>query len=178
MRIFIAAKLPDETIEHIEDYIDSISNRVSGVKWEKPEKLHITLKFLGNIDDNQLSAVNDVISESVSNICRINMTVSHFGAFPGLSRLKILYVGFDKSQQITDLQSSIDKGLATIGFEREAREFIPHVTIARVKSRCKINPPLPIIEQKASEIERIAVVKSSLTSSGSEYQNLFVYELS
>ncbi len=183
LRIFIAAKLPDETIEHIADYIDSISKRISGVKWEKPEKLHITLKFLGNIDDNKLSSVNNIITESVSNICRINMKVSHFGAFPDLSRPKILYVGFDKSHQLNDLQSSIDMGLSTIGFEEEARKFIPHVTIARVKSArvksmCKINPPLPIIEQKASEIEKIAVVKSSLTSAGLEYQNLFVYELS
>ncbi|NIP39441.1 MAG: RNA 2',3'-cyclic phosphodiesterase [Candidatus Dadabacteria bacterium] len=177
MRVFIAALLPDEIKDHIESYVHSIRSNIMRVKWEKPEKLHITLKFLGDIDDKQLNEVNDIVFAAVADISKINLSLTNFGAFPSLSRPRVLYVGFSASEAISDLQGIIDAGLLEAGFDKEQRKFIPHVTIGRVKSGFKLAAPLPIIEEKKLVIDKIAVVRSFINTKGSEYKNLSVYEL-
>jgi 2'-5' RNA ligase len=177
LRIFIAALLPEEIKNHIACYLDSIKDRAGGVKWESSQKLHITLKFLGDIDEEKLSEVKDIVSSSILGRSKIKLTLSNFGGFPSLSRPRILHVGFGESRAIIDLQSNIDSQLSEVGFEKDEREFIPHVTIGRVKSKFKINPPLPMIEEKTFSIENIAVVQSFINNKGSEYKNLNVYKL-
>jgi len=177
LRIFIAALLPQEIKNHIALYLDSIKDRVSGVKWESSEKLHITLKFLGDIKDSKLSKIDDKLTSSTLGKSKIKLRLSNFGGFPSLYRPKILYVGFSESPAIVDLQHTIDSELQEIGFERDKRKFIPHVTIGRVKSKFKITAPLPIIEEKIFSIEIIAVVRSFMDNRGSEYENLSVYQL-
>lgn len=177
MRIFIAALLDDDTRRHISDYISSIKGRISGVKWERQEKLHITLKFLGEIEQSKLPDICNVVDFACGNMAKIEMAVSHFGAFPNLSRPRVLYTGFDDSEQINGLQQSIDSRLTDYGFAPESRKFIPHVTIGRVNSRYRLQPPVPLVRRKECRIDSIAVVQSVLDSHGSRYKNLEVYKL-
>lgn len=177
MRIFIAALLDDDTRRHISDYITSMEGRISGVKWERQEKLHITLKFLGEIEQSKLPGIYNVVDSACADMAKIDMAVSHFGAFPNLSRPRVLYTGFDESEQINKLQQSIDSGLTDCGFAPESRKFIPHVTIGRVNSIYRLQPPVPLVRRKECRIDSIAVVQSLPDNRGSRYKNLEVYKL-
>lgn len=177
MRIFIAALLPEEIKTHIADYLDSIKNRIDGVKWESYEKFHITLKFLGEVKDEKQIEINDKLVELTLDKSKIRLGLTNFGGFPNLSRPRILHVGFNESKIITDMQQSIDYELSSIGFDKDRRGFTPHITIGRVKSKFNISPHLPMIEEKKFFIEDIAVVQSFIGNKGSIYKNLNVYKL-
>jgi 2'-5' RNA ligase len=177
LRIFIAALLPEEILSHINSYQISLRDRIQGVKWESSNKLHITLKFLGDIEEMKLSELKNIVSSSTLGRPKMTLRLSRFGGFPNLSRPRILYVGFSESDQIADLHSSIDFGLSEVGIEKDNRKFIPHVTIARVKSKFKIDAPLPLVEEKIFFIQNIAIVRSFIDNKGSKYKNLEVYKL-
>jgi len=177
LRIFIAALLDDDTRRHISDYMTSIKDRISGVKWERQEKLHITLKFLGEIEQSKLPDICNVVDSACADMAKIGIAVSHFEAFPNLSRPRVLYTRFDESEHINKLQQSIDSGLTDYGFPAEIRKFIPHVTIGRVNSIYRLQPPVPLVQRKECCIDSIAVVQSVLDNRGSRYKNLEVYKL-
>ncbi len=177
MRLFIAALLPEEVKAVIGAYIRVLKLRCEGVKWENDDKLHVTLKFLGSVDDARARQVSLLIGALVRNYSPFEMSVSNFGGFPDLGNARILYTGLSENPELSSLQSSMDEGLGALGFPRETRKFIPHVTIGRIKSRLEIKETLPIHEKCKFTIEEIAVVKSETRRDGSVYTPLHIFRL-
>jgi len=177
LRLFIAALLPEEVKAALGGYIASLRKVTEGVKWEKEEKLHVTLKFLGETDDAIAEAAAFITGSLARNYAPFEMSTGNLGGFPSLQRPRILYAGLSENPALSALQSEIDEGLEPHGFERETRRFIPHVTIGRVNGRMKTTGPLPIPEKVRFTISEISLVRSVLGKSGSTYSPLRTFTL-
>ena len=177
MRLFIAALLPDEVKAALGGYIASLWKVTEGVRWEKEEKLHVTLKFLGETDEATAEAVSFLTGAAAGNYAPFEMSTGNLGGFPNLQRPRILYAGLSENPGLSAFQNEIDEGLEPHGFERETRSFIPHVTIGRVNGRMRTTGPLPIPEKIQFTISEISVVRSVLGRAGSTYSLLHTFTL-
>lgn len=178
MRLFIAALLPDDVKAALGVYIASLRKVTEGVKWEREEKLHVTLKFLGETDEAVTEAVSFVAGAAAGNYAPFEMSTGNLGGFPSLERPRILYAGLSGNDDgLSALQNDIDEGLEPHGFEREKRRFVPHVTIGRVNGRMRTTGPLPVPEKVRFTISEISVVRSVPGRAGSTYTPLDTFTL-
>jgi len=177
LRLFIAALLPEEVKAALGGYIASLRKVAEGVKWEKEEKLHVTLKFLGEVDEATAEAAAFVTGSRARNYAPFEMSTGNLGGFPNLQTPRILYAGLSENPGLSALQNEIDEALEPHGFERETRRFIQHVTIGRVNGRMRTTGPLPIPEKIQFTISEISIVRSVLGKSGSTYSPLHTFTL-
>jgi 2'-5' RNA ligase len=105
------------------------------------------------------------------------MTTANLGGFPNLQNPRVLFVGLSENIGLSGLQREIEEGLDPLGFEKEKRKFVSHVTIGRVSGRMRMKSPLPIPEKIRFTIDEISVVKSVLGKGGSVYTPLHVFTL-
>ncbi|MFI5323600.1 MAG: RNA 2',3'-cyclic phosphodiesterase, partial [Thermodesulfobacteriota bacterium] len=147
MRLFLAALLPEEVKARIDCYIRLVRPRCEGVKWENYDKLHVTLKFLGNVDDSMAARVSSAIGSVVHDYSPFETGVANLGGFPSLDNPRILIIALSENPGLSSLQDRVEGVLEPLGFLREKRKFFPHVTIGRIKSRIKIKEPLPMLER-------------------------------
>lgn len=177
MRIFIAALLPPEVSTHIAEYIDSLRAHTNGVRWEKPEKLHITLKFLGNVRGNSISDLIYLLRDVAHNYAPFEMATTVIGGFPNLGKPRVLYLGLSGNDSLSRLCADLENGLEKLGFDKEMRRFIPHVTLGRVKKRFEVDGALPVPDKLSFKIDEIGVIESILNPKGSVYEPVFVHKL-
>ena len=185
VRVFIALDIPlkaknvlAETISHLKLEIPS------GVRWVDPGGVHLTLKFLGNIDstvvDDVLSAMKQASQEFNSQKFRLKL--SGLGLFPNDKRPRVLWAGTDGDlEALETLQGHVDGAVSTLGFSREKQPFRPHLTIGRVRD--SVPPPgrrrigatiaatlLPAID--AWEVDAMHLIRSTLTPNGAIYTSI------
>jgi len=181
MRTFIAVDLPAEVKARISDLVHRLKFAApGGIGWAKVSDIHVTLKFLGEIEEAALASVERVVGEAASETPVFPLSVFGTGTFPPCSsRPRVLWIGLKESQALLDLQSRIEKRLETHGHPREDRPFRPHLTIGRVKS-----PAVPkILLDRLAEYEEVsfgdltvlevAVYRSVLRPQGPEHSVLF-----
>jgi 2'-5' RNA ligase len=176
MRLFIAALLPEEIRKQLTNYIDSLKHNIEGVKWEKSEKLHVTLKFLGDVEESMLDDIANLIQERASEYSPFSFNLTELGGFPNLKKPRILYIGLSNNTQLAKLAYELEEQLAGLGFEKENRKFVPHITLGRVKKKINIEDR-PHIVQSSFQINQIGLIKSELRPSGSVYTPVKIVEL-
>jgi 2''-5'' RNA ligase len=135
-RIFIAIDISDETREAAANYIKRMSEEFPNapIKWERPEKLHLTIKFLGSTEDATIPDVIDLVSQNAQSSHPFEIGIGDTSAFPSAKNPRILWLGVSESTgALKDLAEQIDKDCAALGFESETRAFKPHLTMARVR---------------------------------------------
>lgn len=176
MRLFIAALLPKEIREQLSNYIDSLRYQYDGVKWEKSEKLHITLKFLGDLEQSKIDEISDLLLKLALGYSAFNLTLEELGGFPNLKKPRILYAGLSNNRQLSKFVNVLDEHLAELGFEKEGRKFIPHITIGRVKKAMNIQDS-PEMLQSSFNSNEIGLIKSELHPGGSIYSPVHIYKL-
>ena len=177
-RIFVAALLPDHIKKEVSRILQNADKSFSGVSWEKPEKIHITLKFVGSVNDKTRDDILSRLNKIAKNTLSITLSFSHIDAFPDFRRPRVLVVRLSASKEINNLNLLIEDELLELGIEKEQRSFIPHITLGRIKKGFRIKEKGLKIDKKEFIIDQIAVVKSELKKEGSEYNNLGVYKLS
>lgn len=134
VRCFVAVELPGD----LKVMLDSLQERLkssgcSCARWVRPEGIHLTLKFLGDIPLNRTAEVTGAIEESVRGIAPMNLKIAGLGVFPNPRAVRVAWVGIGgEVDKLRVLQSKVDAGLDRIGFAAEERLFTPHLTIARV----------------------------------------------
>ena len=175
-RIFIAIDISDSARAACAAHISLLQENFPRVRvgWERPEKLHLTLKFLGNISDGILKDLGAGISETASHHARFKLQLSTPGVFTSKSRPRILWIGLDDTSGIPSLHSEIEDICHRSGFEREKRTFRPHLTIARIKESQKAIALADAhmrtkIEPVGFEVAEIVIYESKLQPSGSIY---------
>ena len=177
MRLFIAALLPEEIRLRVGEYVDSLKPNIHGVKWERYEKLHITLKFLGEAGDSAAAELSGTLENICLKYSPFQTNITRFGGFPNLEKPRVLFVGLSPNEGLSLLKNDIESELEAFGFKTENRRFIPHITVGRVKNKFGIKSPVPIPEKIAFDISRIALIKSELNNKGSVYTPLKVLDL-
>lgn len=177
-RIFIAAVLPDKIKRDISQIIKNAGKSFSGIRWEKPGKIHVTLKFPGTINDKTVDDILGRVKKIAVKTRTIKVSFSHIDAFPDFRNPRVLVLRLSKSNELRDLHSTIDDELSALGIKKEQRDFIPHITIGRIQKGFRVLDKGIKIERSEFNILNIAVIKSELKKEGSEYINLGVYKLS
>lgn len=175
IRTFICCELPAAVLDPIAALISSLKNEYSGIRWVRPQGLHLTLRFLGDVENSKIKQINQMVKEASRYAFQIR--VNEFGAFPNLRRPRVYWLGISEpSGSLRELHQNLQNGLVHIGYEPEIKPFKPHLTLGRVKDRnapvidaahCKAIENIP-----AATIDSITVMKSELTPSGAVHTPL------
>ncbi|MFQ5707374.1 MAG: RNA 2',3'-cyclic phosphodiesterase [bacterium] len=174
IRTFIAVEIPQQVRQNIAAVQNAFKKEQDHLRWTKPDNIHLTLKFLGDVEEDKIEAIADAVDTGAQSLVAFNCLVEELGAFPNFNRARVLWVGItDPQNQLTNLAQKIDHELGKMGFPREKRKFSPHLTIARVKSRLSENF-VARLQQEAFHggevrVAEIVVVKSDLKPRGAEY---------
>jgi|SRR5690606_5741056 len=165
IRLFIALDIPDEIKEEIIVIRNSVISNPLDYKWEAKGKLHITLKFIGEVKDDLLEPIKNEI-EFISNYKPVISSFTKFGFFFSRGRPVILWLGFKLSGEIFHLEKELNNKLLKFGIEKEKRDFKPHLTLMRIRKKVSKdfissfeNCKLPGTEFK---IDSVSLIKSEL----------------
>jgi 2'-5' RNA ligase len=132
VRCFVALPVPDPVREALAAIRQAAPPR-SPVRWVAPQSIHLTLKFLGQIEPPVLDSVRGALSSFPWNLAPFAFTLSGVGAFPGTGRPRVLWVGVtDGAERVVALAEKVEQALGPLGLPREERAFSPHLTIGRV----------------------------------------------
>ena len=184
MRAFIAIKLPEDVLSELPRVQDRL--RRSGVEasWVRPGGIHLTLKFLGEVDESQQGEIFDALQKAAAGISRFRIAVAGAGAFPNSRNARVIWIGITGDlAPLATLHAAIEEAMAGLGFKREDRKFTPHLTLARIRqgrSQSKLQTTLEEIKDtslSAFEVAGVSFMKSDLQPSGSVYTELGRVEL-
>jgi len=127
--------LPQELKERLVAIQARLRHHLEGVRWVRPEGIHITLKFFGNIFDNDIIRISEVVAPLAKETRAVALTGEGVGAFPRLERPRVLWLGLHGDvERLVGLQGTIETKLEECGFRKETRKFSPHLTLGRAKS--------------------------------------------
>ena len=183
IRSFIAIELPEEVREGLARLRNAMKrDEHKFVKWVSPDGIHLTLKFLGNIPSKRVTEITEAIEEVTQEISPFHLEISGLGAFPSLKQTRVFWVGIvGEVDKLLKLQRNVDSALAVLGFAKEERPFVPHLTLARLRPGAS---PLErrnfgelvgstIFEDKYPiEVEAVSLMRSQLTPTGAVYTRL------
>lgn len=146
------------------------------VKWVEPANLHVTLVFLGEVDDREIPTVCGLITTALDASAAFTIQVERLGCFPNERRPRIVWIGVGSgAAELVALHDRIEQAVVDLGFRREERKYTPHVTLGRVKSDESSSQLAPSIRQHGNwqggevPVREIHVMGSELTSRGPLY---------
>jgi len=176
MRAFIAIDLPEKIKKKIAELENDFKKCNLTFKWVKPENLHLTLKFLGNINQEQINKINEAITTVSGKFAAFEASLSSFGFFPNARKPRVFFISIDKEELFKSIASELEKELETLGFEKEDR-FKSHITLARIKNLKNIESLKEKIKNTRLDEEfpadTITLYKSTLTKEGPIYGKIF-----
>ena len=183
IRSFIAIELPDELKRELTELTNRLqSDNQSGVKWVDPYSIHLTLKFLGNVDVKRIGEIARVMERAARGMPPFQLGIGNPGVFPNLRRVQVVWVGLTgEVDKLKQLQQRIESGLASLGFAAESRKFTPHLTLARLRNqatpdeRHRIGQLIADTEFEAAhgiDVDAISLMSSQLTRKGAIYSRI------
>lgn len=176
MRAFIAVDLPAVLKEKIANSIIHLKKCDVNAKWVRLENIHLTLKFLGEVKEEQIEEIKRALTEVATGFSPLVAKFTGFGFFPNERRPRVFFVSTDKEEILKDIYQRIENRLEELGFPKENR-FKTHITLCRFKSLENID----CIEREVRKvklegefaIEQITLFKSTLSRSGPVYEKIF-----
>lgn len=135
MRTFIAIELSGDIKNTLSQIQSHLKYSGADVKWVEKDNIHLTLKFLGEIDEKKCEKVKAALDETAQSTKAFEISLKDIGAFPKIDFPRVIWVGLDKgAKESTELAKKVDEALSKIGFPEETRPFAAHLTIGRVRS--------------------------------------------
>lgn len=174
IRTFIALEIPDLVLDEIINVRDNLLSDAINLKCESKEKLHVTLKFLGDTNQNQVEEIFQSINNAAVNFSKFNLELDRFGFFKTHGIPKILWAGLKENLELEKFVKEIDILCSEFGFEKEKRKFKPHITMLRIKNENIIKDVIAFDNYKLPYLkfigEKVILFQSILTSGGSIYK--------
>ena len=130
IRAFVAVDLELQTVQRIAEAIDRLRRRIPGIRWLPPTHFHLTLKFLGDVDEAKVEPIAAALERDLYPFSCFTINAKGLGVFPDLKRPRILWVGL-VGDELNALASRVEKALVPFGFAAERRAFTPHLTVGR-----------------------------------------------
>lgn len=183
IRAFIAIELPN----HVKDELSLIIKRLKpgheiAVKWVDSNAIHLTLKFLGNVYPERIVDITRAVERVTGRSRPFTLELDKLGAFPNLKSPRVAWVGVGGDvPRVIKLQQEIDRALISLGFTPEKRSFSPHLTLGRVREKSthaerdhlgRTITSLEVSEKHTFTVERVSLMKSTLTRNGAIYECL------
>jgi len=175
-RAFIAVDI--EASKELRAFSDAIGRTGASLKLVNMDIIHITLKFLGDTDEELVPTLTEIMEEGVREMEPFEIRLNGAGAFPNLDRMSVVWAGIEGAEPSERLAEHIDAECSALGYRKEKRKFSPHVTVARVKGgRNKELLREAILQHEladfgAQKIERVVLKKSQLTPHGPIYTDI------
>jgi 2'-5' RNA ligase len=176
MRLFIGIELP----ESISTRLELMGGGIPGARWEPAEKLHVTVRFLGEVDHGRARRLEDAL-EGID-LPPFSLSVHGVGVFPPRGVPRILWAGVDDPKPVSELHEAVERVVGPVGFEPEHRKYHPHVTLARLK-----RPPVArvaefvaqhaLLATEPFEVDHFTLYSSVLNPRGSKYRVEARFEL-
>ncbi|UCH22431.1 MAG: RNA 2',3'-cyclic phosphodiesterase [Deltaproteobacteria bacterium] len=179
IRTFIAFELPGHVTNAIHKIQEVVKAYNFNIRWVRPENIHLTLKFLGNINPADIEIIGRVMDDTAEPYAPFSLKAKGIGVFPGLKRPRVIWIGIGgQIEPLVGLQQNLDEKLNTIGFSQEKRLFKGHLTLGRVKGKIDSHR-LSVVLKKYNHFESeaftagtIVLYKSDLQPTGSLYTKL------
>ncbi|MGE0101243.1 MAG: RNA 2',3'-cyclic phosphodiesterase [Blastocatellales bacterium] len=175
MRSFIALEISLEARDAIAEFQRELRRVDPAVSWTRPENLHLTLRFLGELDDSIATAVGAALADAVGELQPFDLELSHPGVFPDLRRPRVVWVGLKgELDRLNDLRIAVEKAVEPFGYPAEKAAFRPHLTIGRVKGERNIREMLArselyVMPRVRFASREIVLFRSDLQPGGSRY---------
>ena len=175
IRTFVSVSVPKEIVNIQSMLKSTVEPKGVKVRWVMNGKMHLTLKFLGNTTQGSIDNLNEALFNAVKSAKVINLSISDTGAFPVKGRPNVLWLGIKGDiDELKQLTVNINNSLEPLGFITEKRDFLPHVTIARIKSNQKKIPNISnylntTFTELPMKIVKISLVQSESFSKGTFY---------
>ena len=183
IRSFIAIELSAEVklaLSRVQEQLKAYS--MASAKWVDPESMHLTLKFLGNIDSGLTGKITAAMEEACRGIHPFSLEISGLGVFPNARRVRVVWVGLTgETETLGQLQKRIDDSLAPLGFTAEARAFTPHFTLARVREQAtpderqalgRLVAGTTMVGGGSLNVNAVHLMRSQLTREGPIYSRI------
>ncbi len=177
MRLFVAAFLPKGARDALASYARSLSGEVAGVRWEPPEKFHVTLRFLGEVGEADVGGLSRDVGERVSGSGGVESGFSGLRVFPGPRSPRVLAVSLSPSPRFRRLFDAVDAAVSKNGFGGTKGKFVPHVTVGRVGGVFGGARGVSGPEAERFVIRSVGLVESELRPGGSRYSRVETWNL-
>jgi 2'-5' RNA ligase len=178
MRCFIAIEIPSEIKSAMVELQNDLRSAGADVAWTNPDNIHLTLKFLGEIDKKLISEVEQVCHATIADLSPFTLSINGTGVFPNPRHPRVLWVGLGgEIERLEQLQERLDQRLVAIGFDDEEKDYQPHLTVGRIRSNKNLRELLARsdgfdLPALSFAVQAIVLMKSDLLPEGACYTEL------
>ncbi|HHT9138707.1 MAG TPA: RNA 2',3'-cyclic phosphodiesterase [Candidatus Wunengus sp. YC60] len=184
VRLFVAVEITGETRKKLTAFQDKLKKADAGVGWVAPENIHITLKFIGYIDEEKIDAVIDIIKDSVTHIKPFDLGYTGVGVFPTPKNPRVIFAqAIDTAGVLAKIHERLDNQLMALGVEHEDRKFDAHLTVGRIKTRRNLTKLMENLNSYngfnfgSEHVTQVVLMKSDLSPEGPIYTKLHSVDL-
>lgn len=181
MRLFVALDFPDAVRQALHELITRLKPECRIAKWVRPQAMHITLKFIGEVRAEKLELIRAALAP-VHSTELVEMQFRGLGFFPNERRPRILWCGVEASPNLAELAAAVERTLVPLGIPAESRDFVPHLTLARFNTDGGPHRDLETLVRAAGELKsydfgrtretEFHLIESILKPAGAEYKRL------
>ncbi len=179
IRTFIAIEIPASIRQAIAGLQSDLKQFAAQISWVRPENIHITLQFLGNIRQSRVPEIGDALREAVKDYHHFTISIKGTGAFPNTRRPRVLWIGArSEGEYISELARTVRFAMSRLGFPEEKQSFKAHLTIGRVKGMRGIDAVMAAFRSRQDffagsfEADKIVFMQSQLLPTGAKYTHL------
>ena len=192
MRLFVALDLDESIRRSIATYLEGMRGFTPDARWTKPEALHVTLKFIGEKPEGEVSRIRNALA--AIRVPPIPLALQGYGFFPTVKAARVFWIGMEASAALPHLATQVDTALAMLGIPREEHTYTPHLTLARSGSAAprlrreeRPNARFQYLQEKLSALtlpdfgtmaaHEFYLFQSKLSPAGSQYSKLASFQL-
>lgn len=180
VRTFVAVEISSEIRTRAAQLMAKLNSTAAKVRWVEPHNLHLTLKFLGDVDLLEIPELCQAVTDAVADLPPFEIEARGAGVFPDLSNPRTVWLGIGRgTDEMVELHAAVERSLTGLGFRRDQRRFRPHLTIGRVRGAGPGNSELAerVAEQAdfsggVASVEEVVVFSSELGREGPTYEML------
>jgi 2'-5' RNA ligase len=176
LRLFIALNLPPPVRQALWEATTPLHDLGMPVKWVRPEGIHVTLKFLGEVSEEREAELVAALGRATAGARALSLALDGFGVFPDFSRPRVVWAGIAPEPALEILQHRVEQEIAPLGFPTEARAFHPHVTLGRAAREARprdfagLEAALDNLRfEETVVVETVDLMRSTLQAGGAVY---------
>ena len=184
IRCFVAIELPKAIQDQLSQIQNTLRKQIQRASWVKPGNIHLTLKFLGDVNPNDIKSVGQAIAQVASYHSPFSLQFGDVGAFPNPARPRVIWVGVKVGgEKVSAFAQDINGVLSPCGFPPDNKKFNSHLTIARLKEQVNLRPFASLhcqydeIDSAAMTVHEVSLIRSQLHPKGAIYTTLQSCEL-
>ncbi len=179
MRCFIAIELPEAVKSTLSGIEEDLKKSKADVRWVKPDNIHLTLKFFGNIEEKKTEKIIEIMENICNQYAPFTIEIKGMGTFPNIKSPRVLWVGIEGNDTLKTLQEEIENKMESIGFEREDRAFTAHLTLGRFRTSIEKEGLLKAVKLHEKDtfvgsinVQSLSLIRSDLHPEGARYTKI------